>query len=176
MPDVETMKQDLIQQISRGKANLKRNEEKILELLASSKGMILDNIDLIENLKLSKIDATTVKKSLIEAEEMQAETELARSQYRPVAIRGSTLYFVISDFTLVDPMYQFSMGYFKRLYGSVIQGTAKSTFIDLRIDSLLNAITETVYSNVCRGLFNAHKRIFSFLMTAKIQLKSGDIT
>ena len=41
--------------------------------------MILDNIDLIENLKLSKIDATTVKKSLIDAEEMQAETELARS-------------------------------------------------------------------------------------------------
>lgn len=41
--------------------NLKRNEERILELLANSKGMILDNVDLIENLKLSKIDATNVK-------------------------------------------------------------------------------------------------------------------
>ena len=34
--------------------NLKKNEERILELLATSKGMILDNVDLIENLKLSK--------------------------------------------------------------------------------------------------------------------------
>ena len=69
MPDVESTKQELIQAIARGRANLKRNEERILELLASSRGMILDNIDLIENLKLSKIDATSVKKSLAESEE-----------------------------------------------------------------------------------------------------------
>ena len=41
--------------------NLKRNEERILELLANSKGMILDNVELIENLKTSKADATSVK-------------------------------------------------------------------------------------------------------------------
>jgi dynein heavy chain len=83
---------------------------------------------------------------------------------------------VVSDFSLVDPMYQFSLSYFKRLFGGVIQSTAKSPTMDERILSLLTAITETTYLNVCRGLFNAHKRIFSFLMTAKIQLKSGEIT
>lgn len=43
---------------------MRNNEEKILNLLANSKGMILDNVDLIENLKISKRDAIAVKESL----------------------------------------------------------------------------------------------------------------
>ena len=34
-----------------------------------------------------------------------------REQYRPVAIRGSILYFVIADLALIDPMYQYSLAY-----------------------------------------------------------------
>jgi dynein heavy chain len=49
-----------------------------LELLATSKGMILDNVDLIENLKLSKMDATMVKSNLKESEEKSVEIEVAR--------------------------------------------------------------------------------------------------
>ena len=56
-PEMEMEKKDLVKRISLGNMNLKRNEEKILNLLANSKGMILDNVDLIENLKLSKKDA-----------------------------------------------------------------------------------------------------------------------
>lgn len=58
---------------------MKKNEERILELLATSKGMILDNVDLIENLKLSKMDATMVKERLKESEEKSIEIEVARS-------------------------------------------------------------------------------------------------
>lgn len=96
--------------------NLRKNEERILNLLANSKGMILDNVDLIENLKISKRDAIAVKESLVDQEKKSAEINAARLQYLPVATRGSILYFVIADFALVDPMYQFSLNYFKRLF------------------------------------------------------------
>jgi dynein heavy chain len=93
-----------------------------------------------------------------------------------VALRGSILYFVIADFALVDPMYQFSLNYFKRLFRLVIESSEKSEDLGQRITILLNSITETIYLNVCRGLFNAHKRIFSFLMTIKIQLNYQQIS
>jgi len=41
--------------------------------------MILDNVDLIENLKLSKIESTMVKERLKESEEKSVEIEIARS-------------------------------------------------------------------------------------------------
>lgn len=176
MPEIEQTKQELIQQIARGKMSLKRNEERILELLANSKGMILDNVDLIENLKLSKADALMVKESLRESEEKSVEIEHARQQYTPVATRGSILYFVISDFALVDSMYQFSLNYFKRLFKNIIETSEKADDIGQRIKILLTQITEIIYFNVCRGLFNAHKRIFSFIMTAKIELKAQAVS
>ena len=40
----------------------------------------------------------------------------SRSAYIPVAIRGTVLYFVISELALIDPMYQFSLAYFKKLF------------------------------------------------------------
>lgn len=51
---MEEEQKDLIKNLSIGMTNLRKNEEEILDLLANSKGMILDNVDLIENLKISK--------------------------------------------------------------------------------------------------------------------------
>jgi len=68
-PEVEQVKNELIVQIAGGKLQLKKNEDKILELLSSSKGMILDDVELIENLKVSKKTAEHVKLAIAVAEE-----------------------------------------------------------------------------------------------------------
>ena len=39
-----------------------------------------------------------------------------RGSYRPVAIRGSVLYFVVADLSLVNAMYQYSLEFFTRLF------------------------------------------------------------
>jgi dynein heavy chain len=39
-----------------------------------------------------------------------------RESYRPVAIRGSVLYFVVADLSLVNAMYQYSLEFFTRLF------------------------------------------------------------
>ena len=79
MPEVEIAKNELITQIAQGKTQLKKNEDKILELLTSSKGMILDDVELIENLKLSKKTSDIVKEKILEAEIKKIEIEEARS-------------------------------------------------------------------------------------------------
>ena len=74
-PEVERIKSELIIEVAKGKLNLKKNEARILELLTNSKGMILDNIDLIENLKLSKLEAELVKEKLVECEKKTIEID-----------------------------------------------------------------------------------------------------
>jgi len=41
---------------------------------------------------------------------------------------------------------------------------------------LIKAVTETIYSNICRGLFNTHKLIFAFSIATKIQMKEEKIS
>ena len=41
---------------------------------------------------------------------------------------------------------------------------------------MLKSITETMFLNVCRGLFNDHKTIFSFLLASAIFLNKGEIS
>ena len=176
MPEKEQIKNELIMSISRNKQSLMESENRILELLSKSQGLVLDDKELVEKLQESKIKSTEVKKNLVEAEETQKNIDEARLKCKPVATRGSILYFVIADLALIDPMYQFSLSYFNRLFNMVIDTSARSEDFDERINILINATTETIYLNVCRGLFNTHKQLFSFLVSSAINRKAGDIT
>ncbi len=54
--------------ISEDKLLLKKGEERILDLLTNSRGMILDDIELIESLKISKEIAKAVSDKIIVGE------------------------------------------------------------------------------------------------------------
>lgn len=53
---------------------------------------------------------------LVEAETTEEKINAAREKYRPVAVRGSVMYFVIASLSEIDPMYQFSLKYFKQVW------------------------------------------------------------
>ena len=42
-----------------------------------------------------------------------------RERYRAVATRGSILFFAISDLSLIDPMYQYSLSTFNKRFKRV---------------------------------------------------------
>lgn len=49
-------------------------------------------------------------------EETELEIDAARGAYQPVATHASVLFFCVSDLAAVEPMYQFSLGWFIALY------------------------------------------------------------
>lgn len=54
-----------------------------------------------------------------EAEVTEKEIDETREGYRPVAYRGSIMYFCVRDFNVVDPMYQYSLQWFTNLFVQV---------------------------------------------------------
>ncbi len=80
---------------------------------------------------------------------------------------------MIADLSLIDPMYQFSLSYFQRLFNIIIEQSPKASTIEERVQILISQITYTIFVNVCRGLFNDHKKIFSFLVAAAIAIQSN---
>nr|KAI8726848.1 dynein heavy chain 6; axonemal [Biomphalaria glabrata] len=86
------------------------------------------------------------------------------------------MYFVVSDMGEVDPMYQFSLKYFKQLFNNTISTSEKSDDLQTRLDICLEETTVCIYKNVSRGLFEKHKLVFSFLLCSEIMKTEGEIT
>ena len=175
IPEIEYTRTELVINIAKGRAQLKKNEDRILELLTNSRGVILDDTDLIRSLNNSKQTSDQVKENLQESELKQIEIEKAREMYLPVSVRGTVLYFVVADLSIIDPMYQFSLNYFSKLFNGVIESKPKEEDLNKRIATLQKNITEIIYVNICRGLFNNHKKIFSFLVSSNILINASKI-
>jgi dynein heavy chain len=175
-PEVEQKRDELVVKLAKLESDKRDVEIKILKTLAeSNEETILDGDELIIILETSKEKAAIIKEKLMEATEVEAEITSTRNQYKKVSIRGSILYFVITDLAIIDPMYQYSLSYVKKLFNDAIKDSKKSDELEERIEILINSITKSIYNNICRGLFENHKTIFSFLICTSILRNKGDI-
>jgi dynein heavy chain len=145
-------------------------------MLANASGNILDDEDLINALARSKKTSTAINGRLTEAETTTQEINDTREGYRVVATRGSVIYFVVANLALVDPMYQYSLQYYKDLVNQRLQKTEKKDVLQERLDLLVADITRSIYTNVCRGLFEKDKLLFSFMIATSIGLESKAIS
>jgi len=175
IPETLQKRVELMLQLADDNKVLKQLEDKILKLLSESKGNILDDQVLISTLGESKETSTAVNQRVKAAEEAAIEIERACKEYTEVATGGSILYFVIADLANINPMYQFSLFYFVRLFNANIDRAKKSDDIDVRMSLLSKQILDGVFINVCRGLFEDNKLMTSFIIATSFQRHSNEI-
>ncbi|XP_072114311.1 dynein axonemal heavy chain 6 isoform X1 [Mobula birostris] len=175
-PELEEQRNQLIVQINSDKNQLKAIEDRILKMLFTSEGNILDNEELISTLQESKVTSGAIKVRLEEAEATEQKINSAREKYRPVAARGSVMYFVVASLSEIDPMYQFSLKYFKQLFNMTIESSDKTYNLKKRLKILLNRTLFAIYTNVSRGLFEQHKLVYSFLLCTEILRQDNEIS
>eukprot|EP00981_Chlorochromonas_danica_P000077 scaffold30_cov166-Ochromonas_danica.AAC.10 len=175
-PDLEERRDALVVSIANDQKQLLDIEEQILSMLATASGNILDDEDLINALARSKKTSSAINARLSEAEATTKEINSTREGYRVVARRGSVIYFVVANLALVDPMYQYSLQFYKELFQARLVKTEKKDDLQDRLDLLLVDITRSIYSNVCRGLFEKDKLLFAFMMSINIALAGEDVT
>ncbi|RHY32534.1 hypothetical protein DYB32_002465 [Aphanomyces invadans] len=115
-PDMEEKKNRLVVTMAQDKKQLQDIEDRILQKLSESSGNVLDDEGLIETLASSNATSKVIKERVHEAEATELDINRARDEYRSVATRGSILYFVVAQLAMIDPMYQYSLPYFQRLF------------------------------------------------------------
>merc|ERR1719428_1856682 len=96
-PATEEKRVNLVLESAKAKAQLKDLEDKILALLSSSTGNILDDEELIETLSNSKIMGTKIEDQVKQQEMTSQQIQEVRQIYKYHAMRCSALYFIVGD-------------------------------------------------------------------------------
>lgn len=73
-------------------------------------------------------------------------------------------------------MYQYSLEFFSRLFNRRLDKSEKSDQLDKRLEILLKDVTESFFTNICRGLFEKDKLLYAFLNASSILKRAGDIS
>lgn len=135
------------------------------------------------------------------ADETEKKINAAREEYRPVAARGSVLYFLVVEMASVNCMYQTSLTQFlerfdismercgregRRRRPGVTSGmtittppfcrSQKNPITAKRIGFIIDYLTLDVFRFKCRGLYENDKFLFVLLMALKVDLQTGHIS
>jgi dynein heavy chain len=117
----------------------------------------------------NRTTSSIIKERVEESEKTEREINEAREKYRAAATRGSIIYFVISDLASIDPMYQYSLTYYQTLFNKCIEDSEKSESLERRLHTIIEYSTVVIYENICRGLFEKDKILFSSLICFQVQ-------
>merc|ERR1711988_742721 len=148
----------------------------LLQRLTSNKGNLLQDEELIGVLANTKAKAAEVNNKLTAAAETKASIAEKREQFRPVATRGSVMYFSIVEMSGVNVMYQTSLTQFLTLFNESMDKAEKATLASKRVNNIIYTLTYLVYRYINRGLYEADKLTFVLLVTVKILITAGHLS
>lgn len=159
---------------------LKEVEDEILQIVSNAGSDILDDDNAIETLQRAQKTSTNIEQQMAASEKTERQIGQFREKFGSVAIRAALLYFCAADFSVVDPMYQFSLKWFVGLFKQAIQQSEHPTDIDQLINCFHSAIAKQFYEAVSFSLFSRHKLLFSTLMSIRIlfsqkKIASGEL-
>jgi len=101
--------------------------------------------------------------------------EEAREAYRHVAKRGSLVYFLIDQLTVIDHMYQYSLSAFTFIFQKALDKAEPAEGLRERGENLLESVTFTTFAYVTRGLFERHRLIFSLQLACRILVQAKQL-
>ncbi|KZC14323.1 Dynein heavy chain 7, axonemal, partial [Dufourea novaeangliae] len=175
-PDLESEKNALIVQGATNKRHLQEAEDKILEILSIAEGNVLEDEEAIEVLTSSKNLSDDIQVKQAAAEQTEILIDAARLQYTSIAVYSTVLFFTIVMLTNVDPMYQYSLPWFVNLFELAIDNTEPAETVEQRLSDLIKYFTFSLYTNVCRSLFETDKLLFSLLLAINLLEQQGKLS
>ncbi|KAI3434555.1 hypothetical protein D9Q98_002628 [Chlorella vulgaris] len=190
-PDLQEGAIQLVKQLAAYTIDLKQLEDSLLARLAASQGDILEDIPLIENLEETKSTAVHIANQVKHAKETEANISIDREVYRPVAVRGSLLYFLVDSLSMLDRVYQYSMASFvqvmirgmDRTPGGKDESTVpverrlgRQLDVAERVPMMISEVSHQIYVYVAQGLFERHKLLVATELCMRVLRKAGNLS
>lgn len=174
--DLDKKRVSIMESNAENTNKLKQLEGQILQIVNNAGEDILSDDNAINTLTSAQKTTLSIEQQLA----LSAKTELQIQQYRTkfvsVAEYAAQLYFCASDFSIIDPMYQFSLMWFVDIFKKAVKEAPHPTDVTQMIASFQHAIGVKFFQCVSYSLFSKHKLLFAFLVTVRVLLFQEKIT
>jgi dynein heavy chain len=171
---LEDQRKKLIEEVNQNTISLQMLDKLLLERLSSSAGgRLLDDVALIGVLSDTKIKAQEVHEKIDASKKTEDMINKKREQYRPVATRGSVVYFVVVSLAQINCMYQTSLAQFLSWFDFSLKAAEQANNINKRVENLMSHLTYNVYRQINQGLFERDKLTFRLMVTMRIMQAEG---
>jgi dynein heavy chain 2 len=160
-PELEKAKGEMLRKEEDFKVQLAGLEKDLLQALATAEGNLLENTSLIESLTKTKEKSGEIEVALTESAEASTKLDQQREVYRPFALAGSKLFFLVKSLQSVNNMYQFSLHSFLTLFRKTLTAKLQSRDTEERLGKLSEDLEVRVLYFMGRALFKADRLMFA---------------
>jgi len=95
--------------------------DQILEMLRTSGSDILESDDFVNAMEESRKITSDITNKLAATRHIEERIEENRKMLRPVAQLASRLFFAVKNLSQIEPMYQYSMNWYRTLFESMFK-------------------------------------------------------
>uniref|UniRef100_A0A673T414 Dynein axonemal heavy chain 14 n=1 Tax=Suricata suricatta TaxID=37032 RepID=A0A673T414_SURSU len=145
VPHLENRHLQVLESISLDAVALEELEETTLNILQTIQVYILDDEEIVDVLRKSKMTSSKISEHIKETEKAESEIRALRERYMPIATRGALLYFLVAGLTRLSPMYQFSLDWFRQAFAQSVAPQSKEQQQSLKRE---NTPQETICDSI----------------------------
>ncbi|OHT16390.1 Dynein heavy chain family protein [Tritrichomonas foetus] len=155
---------------------LREIEKEILQIVSNAGSDILNDDLAIDTLTRAQKTSADIEQQMTASKKTEEQIAQFKENFSVVAKRAALLYFCVSDFSVIDPMYQFSLKWFVSLFRTALSRAEHSNDLHKMVEAFHSSIAMTFYRSVSYSLFSRHKLLFSTLMAIRILFSDHKIS
>jgi dynein heavy chain, axonemal len=173
-PEVQQGDVDSLTKMMNSTDALEKCENEILDVMTNAESLVEDPASVAKLQEKRKI-ALEFSESINILTESLSNSNDAKAEYLPIAEKCVLFYSVVRSFSLVDPLYSFSLKQFCDVVSFSIEKSNKAETQQKKLvligDNLLTFLTQLIF----KSSFEKHKLLFIFQVCTRLLIQMGKI-